>query len=122
MSILTLPLVWSPLVLGCLAATWVLSALGVFIRDIGQFIGVGVNILLFTSAVFYPVDSLPTRLQPYAAMNPIIQVIDQTREICISGNGPSIAYLILSSTFGLIMCELSFRFHQKARRGFADVL
>ena len=51
LTVLWLPFVWLPYVLGCLAMSWCISALGVFLRDLGQVIGVMVSMLMFMSAV-----------------------------------------------------------------------
>lgn len=121
-TLLWLPLVWLPLISGCLALGWLLSALGVFLRDLGQVIGVFVNLLMFLSAVFYPLSSLPPRWQPLLQLNPLVLVIEQTRRVAVIGQLPSLSYLLWGGLIGLLACELSFRSFQKARRGFADVL
>ena len=121
-TLLLLPLVWMPLVSGCLALGWLLSALGVFLRDLGQVIGVFVNLLMFLSAVFYPLSSLPPQWRPLLQLNPLVLVIEQTRRVVVNGQLPSLNYLLWGGLIGLLACELSFRGFQKARRGFADVI
>jgi lipopolysaccharide transport system permease protein len=119
---LWLPLVWLPLLSGSLALGWLLSALGVYLRDLGQVIGVVVNLLMFLSAVFYPLSALPERWQPLLKLNPLVLVIEQTRQVAVNGFSPSVTYLVGGSLLGLVACELAYRAFQKARRGFADVL
>ena len=119
---LWLPLVWLPLVLGSLALCWLLSALGVFLRDLPQLVNVGLSMLMFLSAVFYPISALPERWQPLLLANPLVLVIEQTRRVMVRGEMPSMSYLILGISMALISCELCFRVFQKARRGFADVI
>lgn len=121
-TILWLPLVWLPVVSECLALSWVISALGVYLRDLGQAIGVATNLLLFLSAVFYPLSSLPKHWQPLLRLNPIVTMIEQTRMVAVAGSAPELGYVAGGSLLGLLMCELAFRAFQKARRGFADVL
>lgn len=122
LTVLWLPLVWLPYVLGCLAMSWCVSALGVFLRDLGQVIGVMVSMLMFMSAVFYPLSALPQSLQTVLALNPLVLVIEQSRRVLVQGMPPSIIYLLLGSVLMLGLCELSFRLFKKAQRGFADVL
>lgn len=121
-SALWLPLVWFPLFTSCLALGWLLSALGVYLRDLGQVMGVAVNLLLFLSAVFYPLSALPDRWQPLLQLNPLVMVIEQTRRVAVNGMSPSAIYLFTGSVLGIVACELSYRAFEKARRGFADVL
>jgi lipopolysaccharide transport system permease protein len=122
LSVLWLPLIWLPLALGCLALSWALSALGVFLRDLGQVMGVAVSMLMFLSAVFYPLSALPPRWQPLLGLNPLVRVIEQTRLVLVQGQGPSLTYVVLGSLLMLLLAEVSYRMFCRARRGFADVL
>ena len=121
-TVLLLPLVWLPYLLGCLAMSWLVSALGVFLRDLGQLIGVVVSMLMFMSAVFYPLSSLPPGLQTVMGLNPLVVVIEQSRRILVQGISPSLTYIGLGFVLMLGLCEISFRLFNKARKGFADVL
>jgi len=122
LSSLWLPLVWLPLLLGCLAVSWVLSSLGVFLRDIGQFIAVLISMLMFLSPIFYPASALPLQLQPLLAISPITQIIEQTRRVLIYGNNPSLAYIIMGCVLSGLAAELGLRFFEKSKRAFADVI
>jgi lipopolysaccharide transport system permease protein len=122
LTLLWLPLIWLPLVLGSLALTWLLSAAGVFLRDIGQLIGVGLNMLMFLSPIFFPVSALPTKWQPVLQLNPLAQVIEQTRRAAVQGLNPSLAYLLLGTLVTVTACEISLRVFQKSKGAFADVL
>ena len=119
---LWLPLVWLPLMLGSLALCWLLSELGVFLRDLPQLVSVAISILMFLSAVFYPISALPAQWQPILLANPLVVVIDQTRRVLVQGETPSILYLVVGFGVALGSCELCFRLFQKAKRGFADVI
>lgn len=88
LTIFWLPLVWTPLVLLSMAGTWLLSAAGVFIRDIGQLINVGLNMLMFLSPIFFPVSALPDRWQPILKLNPLAMIIEQTRLVLVQGVRP----------------------------------
>ena len=77
---------------------------------------------MFLSAIFYPVSALPERWQPVLSLNPLVLVIEQTRAVLVSGQGPSPLYLGLGLPLSVVVCEVCFRLFQKARRGFADVM
>ena len=117
-----LPLVWLPLLLGCLGITWILGALGVFLRDVGQIVTVMVSMLMFLSPIFFPLSALPVKWQPVLSLNPLATVIEQTRVVLIAGHPPSIAYIFFAIVFATIFCEVSYRSFQRAKRAFADVL
>lgn len=122
LSWLWLPLVWWPLLSGCLALGWLLSALGVYLRDLQQLVLVAVNLLLFLSAVFYPLSALPPAWRPWLQLNPLVPLIEQSRRVLVAGEAPNLGLLLAGSLVALGLCELSFRGFQRARRGFADVL
>lgn len=122
LSVFWLPLVWLPLLTGCLALTWLLSALGVFLRDVGQIIAVLTSMLMFLSPIFFPLSALPTRWQPILMLNPLAPVIEQTRRVLVDGSAPSLSYLIVGTLLTTTFCEMAFRAFQKAKRAFADVL
>ena len=122
LTLLWLPLIWLPLILGSLACTWFLSAAGVFLRDIGQLIGVGLNMLMFLSPIFFPLSALPAKWQPLLQLNPLAQVIEQTRLVAVQAVNPDWRYVFLGTLVTLAACELSFRAFQKSKRAFADVL
>lgn len=42
-----------------LAIGWILSALGVYLRDVGQFVGILSSVLLFLSPIFFPPSAMP---------------------------------------------------------------
>jgi lipopolysaccharide transport system permease protein len=109
-------------VLGSLACAWLLSAAGVFLSDIGQLIGVGLNMLMFLSPIFFPASALPPKWQPLLSLNSLAQVIEQTRRVVIQDLFPEFSYIISGIVIGTITCELSFRTFQKSKRAFADVL
>ncbi len=122
LSILLLPFVWLPLILGTLACTWILSAAGVFLRDVGQLVGVALNMLMFLSPIFFPISALPAKWQPLLQLNPLAQAIEQTRRVAVQGIMPQGGYLITGTILTLIACEASFRVFNKSRKAFADVI
>ena len=121
-SLLWLPLVWLPLLLMCLSLSWALSALGAYLRDLEQAVPMLLSIMMFLSAVFYPVSSLPSHIQPLMNLNPLAVVIEQTRRVGVEGQSPSAIYIVTGCIGGVIACEIAYRGFQRARRGFADVL
>ena len=122
MTLLWLPVVWMPLILGSLALTWILSAAGVFLRDIGQVISVALNMLMFLSPIFYPSSALPPRWQPILRLNPLAQIIEQTRRVVVKGLHPDYKYLVVGILLSVLACQISYRLFQKSKRAFADVL
>lgn len=116
------PIVFAPLIFFTLGVTWVLASLGVFMRDVGQVIGILTTILMFMSPVFYPVSALPSRFQSVMLLNPLTFIIEQLRAIAIIGVMPNWSGLAIYSAVALLVMWLGYVWFQKTRKGFADVL
>lgn len=121
-TVLILPVIWAPLIGLCLGLGWLLSALGVFLKDLPQATGLAVNVLLFMSAVFYPVSALPKHWETVLALNPLLQLIEKTRDVLLRDTAPSLTWIAASLVISCLFCEVSFRIFQKARSGFSDVI
>jgi lipopolysaccharide transport system permease protein len=121
-TIVWLPLVVLPLLLLSVGLGWLLSALGVFLRDISQMTGIATTAMLFLSPIFYPVSRIPEQLRPYYAINPLSVIIEQTRRVLIWGTSPDwLALSIVTVSTGLLALA-GFAWFQRTRRGFADVM
>ena len=121
-TLVWLPLVWLPLLLGSLAFTWLLSAVGVFLRDLGQLVSVALSMLMFLSPIFFPTSALPDHWQTLLGLNPIAHVIEQTRRVSVQGLNPQPSYIILGILISSVACELALRLFKRLERAFADVL
>lgn len=120
--LLALPLVWAPFLLLLAGLAWFFAALGVFLRDLGQMMGMAITALLFLSPVFYPVSALPAWLQPWTYLNPLSVPIEATRAVLIFGRAPDWVALVLYCGSALACAGLGWLWFAKTRRGFADVL
>jgi lipopolysaccharide transport system permease protein len=111
-----------PLVILTLGLAWFLSALGVFLRDVGQTIIIVTTALMFLSPIFYPLSAVPLRFQPYVLANPLTFIIGQARDVLIWGIAPNWlglgAYMIGACA---VACA-GYAWFQYMRKGFADVL
>lgn len=121
-TILLTPLVLAPFVLLTLGLSWFLAGLGVFLRDIGQMIGLVVTALLFLSPVFYPLSAIPEGYRILIQLNPLTFPVEQARDVLIWGKPPSWSGLALYFAVSWAIALLGFAWFQKIRKGFADVL
>ena len=122
LNALFLPLILFPYFLLLLGISWILSALGVYLRDIQHMIGTMNILLMFLSPVFYTIDMLPVQLQSLVMLNPIAFPIEQSRAVLIYGNLPDFTVLFIYSGASLCIALSGYQFFQKIRSGFADVL
>ncbi|MDP3028252.1 MAG: ABC transporter permease [Deltaproteobacteria bacterium] len=116
------PFILLPLVFATMGCAWFLAALGVYVRDIGQITGMFTTVLLFVSAVFYPISALPRRYQVWLQLNPLAFIIEEGRKSLIFGQLPDIGRWGIMLAGGILIAWAGFAWFQKTRRGFADVL
>lgn len=120
-SLLYLPLLLAPFCLLLMGLMWFLSALGVYLRDIGQVIGLVTTMLMFLSPIFYPVTALPEPYRILFLLNPMTFIIEQARSLLNDGM-PLWQPLGIYALFSAFACWAGFAWFQKTRKGFADVL
>lgn len=121
-SLVALPLVIIPLILFIMGLSWWLASLGVFLRDVAQFIGVITMTMMFLSPIFYPATALPEEYRPFLFMNPLTLVIEQARQVLFWGNMPDYKLLSIYTLAAAAVAWGGFAWFQKTRKGFADVL
>jgi lipopolysaccharide transport system permease protein len=121
-TVIFLPLVLLPLVMLTLGISWMLASLGVFIRDVGQTIGIFTSVLMFVSPVFYPLSAVPEQFRPFIQLNPLTFIIEQAREVVVWGQPPDWRGLSLYGLAAAVVAWAGFAWFQKTRKGFADVL
>lgn len=121
-SITLLPLVLLPLVLFTMGLSWVLTSLGVYLRDISQMVGVITTALMFLSPIFYPISALPSEFQTLMHLNPLTLVIESTRDVLVWGKLPNMKVWLTQLGVSLILVWLGFTWFQKTRKGFCDVI
>ncbi|WP_122666823.1 ABC transporter permease [Pseudomonas viridiflava] len=121
-SALFFPLILLPLVIATSGISWGLSALGVYLRDVGQVIVVLTTVLLFLSPVLYPVAALPAAYQPWLKLNPLTYIIEESRNVLLLGKFPQWDSLATAMLIALAIAAAGFWFFQKTRKGFADVI
>jgi homopolymeric O-antigen transport system permease protein len=117
-----LPIVLVPLLFATMGFAWFLSSIGVYVRDIGQTIGIFTTLLLFLSPVFYPVDALPENYRILLLLNPLTPIIGDARRVLIWGEAPDWTGLTIYASASFVVAWLGFWWFQRTRRGFADVV
>ena len=116
------PLVLLPLVILTMGLAWMLASLGVFLRDVGQTIGIVTTLLMFLSPVFYPITAVPERFRAFIMANPLTFIIEQAREVLIWGHLPNWLGLGAYTLAATVIAWAGYAWFQKTRKGFADVL
>lgn len=121
-TIVLLPLVALPLIFLCLGLSWFLSSLGVFVRDIGYTVTLVLQVLLFTSPIFFPIERIPEPFQTIMRINPLSSIVENFRRVLLWGMLPSwIGLALWLLVTGAVMI-LGYAWFMKTKKAFADVV
>ena len=117
-----LPLMLLPILFITMGLSWMLASLGVYLRDVGQLVGIFTTVLMFLSPIFYPVSSLPENYRHFLLFNPLSPAIEGVRDVLFWGHLPNMGIYSIYLIVSVIFSWLGFVWFQKSRKGFADVI
>jgi lipopolysaccharide transport system permease protein len=121
-TVIFIPLILLPLIILTAGLAWMLASLGVFLRDVGQTIGIITTALTFLSPIFYPVTAVPISVRQFIMANPLTFIIEQARDVLIWGHLPNWIGLGIYTLVATVIACAGYAWFQKTRKGFADVL
>jgi ABC-type polysaccharide/polyol phosphate export systems, permease component len=119
---LLLPLVFVlfvPLVAGL---TWFLAAMGVYFRDLLQFVTVLSTALVFLAPIFYPRTMLPEAYRWVLLLNPLSFIVESAHNLVLWGRLPDWRLVLAYLAGSLVIAWLGWMSFQLTRKGFADVI
>lgn len=121
-TVLFVPLVLVPFLFFLAGIGWILSALGVYLRDLGQAVAPVVGVLQFMSPIFYPADAVPASFAWFLQLSPLTWPVTALRQCLLLHTVPAWDGFLYYSIFGVAVAVLGWLIFKKTRRGFADVL
>lgn len=121
-TIILLPVAWLPVMLFSLGWGYFLSALAVFVRDVGQTVGLVVTMLFFLSPIFYPLEAVPESLRIYCQLNPIAVFVEDARRVVLWGSLPNWPWYFAGLIISLVIFVFGFIWFMRSKRAFADVM
>ncbi|MFA6498758.1 MAG: ABC transporter permease [Desulfurivibrionaceae bacterium] len=122
LTVFLFPLILIPLIMFVMGLSWFLAALGVFLRDVTQIVGIIITVFMFLTPIFYPLSAIPEAYRKWLYCNPLTFLVEQARGVLIFGVGMDWAGFSLLSGMAFGLAWFGFAWFQKTRKGFADVL
>ena len=123
------PLLLVPMTFWALGVTWLVSALGAFLRDLNEAMLALTQILMYASAVFYPMalvdgpkSTVPVALRALIHLNPLVSFSEQSRNLVVWGvpmNWASYGWVTLG---GAVFMIVGYRLFMSVKQAFADVI
>lgn len=121
-ELLLLPVLLLPLLLLAIGAGWLLSSLGVFLRDIGNLMPSLTSFLMFLTPIFYPAELVPSSLRWIVQLNPLAWTVEAARHLLLLTQVPSWQGWSAHTMVAMVFLAASWWFFKRVQPGFADVL
>jgi lipopolysaccharide transport system permease protein len=115
-----LPLLLSLMLLSA-GVSFFLSALGVFLRDIGPLVQFLSVLLMFVSAVFYSFAQVPAAFA-FLRFNPLLLIVEMGRGAVLWQTAPNIGELAYTLGSGAVLFVVGQTVFSSLRGAFSDVL
>lgn len=121
-GIFLIPVIYLPMFISLLGISYMLSSLGAYFKDVGNFVQPILFAMMFMSPVFYPLDMVPERIKSLMLLNPLVYPIEQSRSLLLfSGTFDFASYLFQLATAALVLL-VGWLWFERTREGFAEVL
>lgn len=119
---LLLPLPLALLAMFTLGVGWALAAVGVFVRDLTQVLGIALQMLFFLTPVCYRLADVPAWAREIVALNPLVPIIEMMRGLVLHGEMPAASVIGGAVVAGAIAMHCGHAVFVTMQRRFADVL
>jgi lipopolysaccharide transport system permease protein len=121
-TVLWLPLLVIPQLLLTAGLSWFLAALGVFLRDIGQIIGLLLTLWFFLTPICYPESQLHGAALRILSFNPMFVLVRGYRAVFLENRAPDAMPLIALWIAAVAAAILGHAWFHRLRRSFPDVI
>ena len=105
-----------------LALTFLLSAITVFIQDIGHFVSIVLMLAFYATPIVYNSELLPAKFQWVISLNPMAQVINAYRDTLYYQKLPDMSSLGMLTVISIVALVVCYKIFKKLERSFAEEL
>lgn len=111
-----------PLIVMSVGLGLFISALSVYLKDVGNIISVLVTVLMYMSPVFFPLSAVPEKFRGICEANPMTYIIENFRNVVLHGKCLDWKFYGISCVVALGIYLFGKVVFMRAKEGFADVL
>jgi lipopolysaccharide transport system permease protein len=122
LTILYLFLFLTPLALLTCGASWIFAAAGVFFRDLQPILTAAITILMFMSAIFFPLKAVPEGWRAIIGINPMVHLIENARGAIVWGAIPNWPIYFVVFAGCLLVFLIGYLLFDRSKSAFADVI
>jgi lipopolysaccharide transport system permease protein len=121
-TILWLPVLIVPQLIATFGACWLVSSVGVFLRDVVQGVTLVLMAWMYLTPIIYPESIIPERYRAWVNLNPFAPLVRSYRNIMLEGAPPDWAGLAYFTAFALLSFLFGYWWFARTRKFFADVI
>lgn len=99
-----------------------ISAISVYLKDVGNIVSVLVTVLMYLSPVFFPLTAVPESFRAACEANPMTYVIENFRNVVLYGECLDWKFYGISCLVAVVIFLFGKIVFMRAKEGFADVL
>jgi lipopolysaccharide transport system permease protein len=125
-TLIYLPLVYLPLIFFVTGISWMLSAFGVFSRDIDNLMQSLIQMLFLLSGIIFPLGRLmelvPEQWHWVLRLNVISSVVEDARRVVLEGQAPDWFWLNVNLLGAMSLLIIGYAWFMSRKRDFADVI
>lgn len=101
---------------------WLVASLNVYYRDVGQLLGVLLNVWFWLTPIVYPKDKAPELFRYILELNPVTHLVEIYRALILTGSFPAgISWGILTG-FAVAVFFLGLQVMKRCKPEFADLI
>lgn len=78
--------------------------------------------LFFMTPIFYPISAIPEKYRIVLYLNPLSEIVEQTRALFLYGEMPNWEHIGALWGISIILFFLGLIWFNKTKKGFADVI
>ena len=122
LTVLSIPVLWIPLIFMTAGLGWGLASLEVFLRDLRQLVSILTSVLMFLTPIFYPLAMVPKPFEALILANPLSYLIEAMRDAVFEARSPSILILAAYYLGSIAFAQLGYWGFTRSKKAFADVI
>ena len=120
--VLLLPLIVTVQILLTIGIGLMLAMANLFYRDVRQIFGVGIQLMMFVSAVVVPVPRDGSSLARLISINPMVPILSAYRDCLIHGRAPAMEGLVYSTIVAVIVLIGGWALFRRTSYRFAECI
>lgn len=122
LTALWLPVLLIPQLLMTIGLGWLMTSLGVFIRDMAQVNQLALQACMYLTPILYPETLVPTNYHWLVDANPMAPLIRSYRWSLLEGRMPDWRGLSFTMAFALLCFGFGYWWFERTKKAFADVM